>query len=1117
MTTDPAFFGRYQVISRIGQGGMGILYLAWDPTLERKVAIKVLLQDNQDLRERFSREARSAARLRHRHIVTIYDVGENSGLPFMAMEYVEGQTFADIIRNREPLSVIRKLQLAQELGEGLAYAHKAGVIHRDVKPSNVMVDAGGSAKILDFGVARLGDAAGLTQDGAPVGTLNYMSPEQLAGRRVDNRSDVFAFGAVLYELLSFRQAFPGSLATGILQRILHSERVPLDEAYPGINPEIVQVVDRALESDVAKRYQDLAAAARDLERIRLRLIADGETSATMTLDVPPPVAEERPPTPVRGQTPRRTVDHAEIARRRASQIQEHLAAARDAFGAGDFDAGIAACERALILDAEEPTALHLLDHARTELNHRQAEQWLTEAERELQRGSVTAALVKVDQAEALEPASARAAQVRELAHGILRERERARQRAEAVREALAAGQTSFDRGKFQDAVSAADSALAIDGGLTEAVSLKTRAMEALEAEAREALARRVRDGISEARRLFSTDQHDAAISLLSRFDPQTPLIVQARGELQEQQRRIEAERLAKQRRIQEELAAARQAIDDQDFLQAIDRLQQLASAEGDSPDIAQLIDEAQRGQAELERSEEIARNVAEHVARAAGLLARNDLTAATSRVEAALALDPRHAAALSLRGKIQDAVRIESERRNTEVRRNQERAQKIAGFITAARQARSHEAAIAVIEDALQLDSEHVELRALLQQHRSALAREQDDRRRLLEAEQQRRDEIANALREARRALDSGELQAAGLAIARVRSIEPQHPQAIEMANALAELERERLRAKAKPRPSEPVAEPPPQAPAPVVRPRVDAPTPGPSQPVSPSVPPPAPWIPKRTTTDRRLWYAVLPVAGIALAAYLVVRHQSLTSPLVDARLNPPPTAPATAPHGSTAAPEVPPPVAQAPPAEAPTSRPDPEQRLADLRRQARAQYARGDRAQALDSMSAGLSLKPQDAELRSLLDRALSDARGEARPATASSRTRVDSRKPGRRPMPCGLIGARRARSGTRRPKPRPLPRQRPPRSRSPSRRHPLGAPLPSRRQLKNRIRHRRRSGMCRRPTRFLSDRSGRSQARRHLHRHLRRPRRPLGRRKHRNVPRSRPSSKPTRRLIRL
>lgn len=268
----PQVVGRYTIRGRIGHGGMGMLYLAWDPKLEREVALKVLREgvDSSEMLERFSREARSAASLRHPHIVTIFDVGDHEGQPYISMEYVTGQTLGELIRTSQAMSVSRKIELLEELCSGLGYAHRQGIIHRDIKPANLMVDSEGILKILDFGIARVSESM-MTQSGVLIGTLNYMSPEQVAGEPVDPRSDIFAVGAVGYELFTYRQAFPGNLQSGILHKIMHVEPEPLKTLCPWLDDEVIQIVQRALAKQPEARYQDLKAMRTDLHRARQNL------------------------------------------------------------------------------------------------------------------------------------------------------------------------------------------------------------------------------------------------------------------------------------------------------------------------------------------------------------------------------------------------------------------------------------------------------------------------------------------------------------------------------------------------------------------------------------------------------------------------------------------------------------------------------------------------------------------------------------------------------------------------------------------------------------------------------------------------------------------------------
>ena len=272
MTETLATVGRYHVSRLIAHGGMGSLYLARDPAIDRLVAIKLLKDGfDEDVRERFAREARATGRLRHPNIVTVFDVGEHENRPFIAMEYVPGETLAQLISRRAQVRVVEKLAILEDLCAGLHYAHEEGIVHRDIKPANVILDTSGALKILDFGIARAGESA-ITQAGDFVGTLNYMSPEQLVGENVNHRTDVYAVGALAYELLSYQRAFPGTIQDGALFRILNATLPPLGSLVPGIDPEIAEIVERAMAREPDERYQDLAELHEDLGTVRNRLL-----------------------------------------------------------------------------------------------------------------------------------------------------------------------------------------------------------------------------------------------------------------------------------------------------------------------------------------------------------------------------------------------------------------------------------------------------------------------------------------------------------------------------------------------------------------------------------------------------------------------------------------------------------------------------------------------------------------------------------------------------------------------------------------------------------------------------------------------------------------------------
>lgn len=270
VANQPAKIDKYELIRRLGRGGMGTVYLARDPVLDRLVAIKLLRDplSDEELLQRFLREARAAARLRHDNIITVYDVGQHDQQPFMAMEYVDGTSLAEVIAARQPLALGEKLSYLEQLCAGLHHAHVQGLVHRDVKPANVMVDGRGVIRILDFGIARV-QGSDMTRDGDLMGTLSYMSPEQMLGRAVDYRTDIFAVGAVAYELLAYQQALGGAAVNGVPDRRPHENIPPLTELCPGLPADLEPLVMQAMAKDPEQRFTNLEqvrAAIREIRR-----------------------------------------------------------------------------------------------------------------------------------------------------------------------------------------------------------------------------------------------------------------------------------------------------------------------------------------------------------------------------------------------------------------------------------------------------------------------------------------------------------------------------------------------------------------------------------------------------------------------------------------------------------------------------------------------------------------------------------------------------------------------------------------------------------------------------------------------------------------------------------
>jgi eukaryotic-like serine/threonine-protein kinase len=280
--------GRYEVEALVGHGGMSSVYKARDSLLERNVALKILHEQyngDDDFVERFKREARAVAQLQHPNIVTVIDRGEANDRQFIVFEYIDGENLKELVVRKGRLDVREALEIAAEVARGLAFAHSQGLVHRDVKPQNVLLNGDGRPKVTDFGIARSLDVDGMTQTGTVLGTSNYIAPEQASGQPVDTQSDVYALGVVLYEMLAGEVPFPGESFVVVAMKHVHEPPPSLLEVRRDVPPRVADAVDRALEKDPEQRFPSMDEFASELEACLAELDGEGD-DADRTMVIP---------------------------------------------------------------------------------------------------------------------------------------------------------------------------------------------------------------------------------------------------------------------------------------------------------------------------------------------------------------------------------------------------------------------------------------------------------------------------------------------------------------------------------------------------------------------------------------------------------------------------------------------------------------------------------------------------------------------------------------------------------------------------------------------------------------------------------------------------------------
>jgi eukaryotic-like serine/threonine-protein kinase len=457
--------GKYDVLDVIGRGGMGVIYKGVDPGIGRIVAIKMMtgaFADDPELLQRFYREAQSVGSLQHPNIVTIYDLGVEDGNPYLVMEFLEGENLDALIRNRRAMSLEQKLDIVIQVCEGVGYAHKRHIVHRDIKPANVMLLQDGRVKIFDFGIARMGKR--MTLPGQLMGSFQYMSPEQINGGNVDERSDIFSIGVLLYELLTAELPFQGKDMGETLLKIIHDAPPPLNRFLTAYPADLDEVMQRVLAKDRERRFQAAEDLAFELAHIHEKL--------------------------------------------RRERLNEYLAAAEEARAAGQLSRAKEQLLQLLKIDRQNVRANDILREVQQEIQKQQrgeqARELQSEAEKAVTRGELGEALVFLDLAVELDKTNSEIVRLRD----SVREN---KERSDKVRELLHRAEMAREAGDLDEARRALEEAVAIDGTSTEVRALQAAIAHEI-AERDKQL--KLQQYIGDARKQISARRFTAALELL---------------------------------------------------------------------------------------------------------------------------------------------------------------------------------------------------------------------------------------------------------------------------------------------------------------------------------------------------------------------------------------------------------------------------------------------------------------------------------------------------------------------------------------------------------------------------------------------------------------------------
>ena len=503
----PERIGKYEVVGVLGQGGMGVVYRARDPRIGRDVAIKTLTEGfsgEADMLQRFYQEAGHTGNLRHPNIVTVYDFGDEEGLPYIVMEFLDGQPLDKMIRERASLQLVERLDIMEQICAALAYAHRQGMIHRDVKPANVIVQRDGLVKLLDFGIARAGQQPadkGMTRTGTLVGTPAYMAPERLCGDPFDGRSDIFSTGVVLYQLVTGVLPFDAEYPA-IIHQILQQDPPPLGNYLSSYPPHLDQIIARALAKQPMERYGDAAEMAADLNAVSAQLktqrvaelLAESRTAvdsgdyaqAKVLLSQIVRMDSQN----AKAKKLMAAVDQYFNQQKLRQRVEQLSKSAKEAVEARNWDQAIAVCTEALHLDAENSDVVELLARANAgKQTNEKVQQLMRDAESARHVGNYDSAQELAAKARELEPTDSR---ILAICKVLQKEAEEARLKVQ-VQKLLQTAQESLATSRLVDASSAIAEAETLAPSDPELLRLKDELAEFVRHEERKRIVSALQD------------------------------------------------------------------------------------------------------------------------------------------------------------------------------------------------------------------------------------------------------------------------------------------------------------------------------------------------------------------------------------------------------------------------------------------------------------------------------------------------------------------------------------------------------------------------------------------------------------------------------------------------